>query len=123
MASLRMTKPPSDRDRAVAARRAEGVTITAIAAEFELGTKRIKEIAERVDRYDRGAEILRLEPSSLEGLELVGKIPRLGRVSLQVRGIERLEDLEGMRLADLLRLPNIGRQSARTLIDLCAKLQ
>jgi hypothetical protein len=92
-----------------------------IAAEFKLGTKRVKEIAERVERHDRGAEILRLEPSKLEGLELIGKIPRLVRISLQARGIERLEDLDGMSLRDLLGLPNVGRLSATTLIDLCAE--
>jgi hypothetical protein len=116
-------KPPSDRNRAIAARHAEGATATAIAAEFKLGVKRVREIAKRVERYDRGAAILRLEPSSLQGLELIGKIPRLVRISLQARGIERLEDLEGMSLVDLLRLPNIGKRSAVTLTDLYAELR
>jgi len=111
-------KPPSDRNRAIAARRAEGATVPAIAAEFKLSKQRVKEIAERVERYDRAIAILRFEPSSFEGLELIGKIPRLVRISLQASGIERLEDLDGRSLDDLLRLPNIGRRSATMLLDL-----
>lgn len=34
-----------------------------------------------------------------------------------------LEDLDGMTLVDLLRLPNVGRRSATTLIDLYAELR
>jgi hypothetical protein len=111
-------KPPSDRNRAIAARRAEGATVPAIAAEFKLSKQRVKEIAERVERYDRAIAILRFEPSSFEGLELIGKIPRLVRISLQASGIECLEDLDGKSLDDLLRLPNIGRRSATMLLDL-----
>lgn len=64
---------------------------------------------------------LQLDPSSFEGLELTGKISRLVRIALQARGIERLDDLERISLADLLRLPNIGRRSATTLADLYAE--
>jgi DNA-directed RNA polymerase alpha subunit len=64
---------------------------------------------------------LQLDPSSFEGLELTGKISRLVRIALQARGIERLDDLERISLADLLRLPNIGRRSATALIDLYAE--
>jgi hypothetical protein len=115
-------KPPSDRNRAIAARRADGATATAVAAEFKLSANGVRDIAERVERYDRGIAILRLEPSSLEGLELIGKISKLVRISLQASGIERLEDLDGMSLVDLLRLPNISRRSATTLIDLYARV-
>ena len=116
-------KPPSDRNRAIAARRAEGVILPAIAAEFKLSKQRVREIVERVERYDRAVAILRFEPSNLEGLGLIGKIPRLVRTSLQASGIERLEDLDGMSLDDLLRLPNIGRRWATMLFKLCAELK
>ncbi len=111
-------KPPSDRNRAIAARRAEGATVPAIAAEFKLSKQRVKAIVERVERYDRAIAILRFEPSNFEGLELIGRMARLVRISLQASGIERLEDLDGRSLDDLLKLPNIGRRSATILLDL-----
>jgi hypothetical protein len=58
--------------------------------------------------------ILALDPNSLEGLELVGKIPPLTRVSLQAQGITRLQDLQGLSLIDLLQMPNLGRREAMT---------
>jgi hypothetical protein len=112
--------PPSARNRAIARRCAEGATLRAVSAEFRLSAKRVREISDAVEQHDRGAAILAFEPTSLEGLELVGKIPHLTRVSLQARGITRLEDLQSLSLADLIKMPNIGRRYATTLIDLCA---
>jgi hypothetical protein len=96
--------PPSERNQAIATRRAEGATFRAIADEFGLNPKRVKEIAQRVERYNRGTTILKTDPSSLDGLELIGRIPSLTRASLSAVGISRLEELDGMSLADLLRL-------------------
>jgi hypothetical protein len=111
--------PPSERNRSIAQRRAEGASVKAAAAEFGLSEKRIREIVDAVRQYDRGVGILALDPNSLEGLELVGKIPPLMRVSLQARGITRLQDLQGPSLIELLQMPNLGRREAITLIDLC----
>jgi hypothetical protein len=116
-------KPPSERNQAIAARRAEGATFRAIADEFGLSPKRLKEIITRVERYNRGAAILQTDPSSLEGLELIGTISILTRASLSAVGISRLEELDGMSLADLLRLPNIGRRQAGLLIELYAHIK
>jgi hypothetical protein len=116
-------KPPSERNQAIAARRAEGATFRAIVDEFGLDPKHVKEIVQRVERYNRGATILQTDPSSLEGLELTGTIPGRTRASLRAAGISRLEELEGMSLVDLLRLPNIGMRQAALLIELYAKLK
>ena len=109
---------PSKRNRAIAARRAEGATYPAIAAEFELSVRRVKIISDAVARYDRGLAYLHADPFSLEGLELTGQIPPLVRKSLEAHGIWRLSAIDGMSLADLLRLPNVSRRSATTLIKL-----
>jgi len=103
----------------IAQRRAAGNSATSIAAEFGLTATRIKEIADATDRYERGEAILRFEPTSLEGLALVGAISILAKVSLRARGIQRLEDLRGLSMRDLLRMPNIGRRVAATLFELC----
>jgi hypothetical protein len=115
--------PPSERNQAIATRRAEGATFRAIADEFGLNPKRVKEIAQRVERYNRGTTILKTDPSSLDGLELIGRIPSLTRASLSAVGISRLEELDGMSLADLLRLPNIGRRQAALLIEFYAEIK
>lgn len=110
--------PPSERNRAIAIRRAAGATFKAIGAEFGIQSARAKEIAERVNRYDRGMAILQTNPSSFEGLELIGKLHRLTRQSLEAYGIRRIEDLDELSLADLLRLPNVGRRTVTVLMDL-----
>jgi hypothetical protein len=110
-------KPPSERNQAIATRHPR-----AIADEFGLDHKRVKEIVQRVDRYNRGATILESDAFSLEGLELIGKIPVLTRESLKAVGINRLEELDGMSFVDLLRLPNIGRRQATTLIELYSEM-
>ena len=45
------------------------------------------------------------------------------RISLEARGIKRLDDLDAASLNDLIRWPNIGRKSAAVLIDLYAELK
>lgn len=87
--------PPSDRNRAIRAGKAEGATVKAIAAEFKMTPKRVREIARRVKQYNLGAAILHLDPSSLEGLELTGKLPRLVWISLEASGVERLCGIDG----------------------------
>ena len=109
---------PSKRNRAIAARRAEGATYVAIAAEFRLSRRRVTIIANAVARYDRGLAYLHADPFSLEGLELTGKISLLVRKSLEAHGIWRLSSVEGMSLSDLLSLPNVSKRSATTLIKL-----
>lgn len=81
---------PSERNRAVAASLAAGTKVQTIGKLFRISIKRVREIAESVERYDRGTAILARDPSSLEGLALIGKIPHLARISLQAVGIERL---------------------------------
>ena len=41
-------KPPSERNRAIAVRRGEGVKLQIIAAEFKMTVKGLREIARRV---------------------------------------------------------------------------
>jgi hypothetical protein len=109
---------PSKRNRAIAARRAEGATYTAIAAEFELSVRRVKEISDAVARYERGRAYLYADPLSLEGLEPTGQISPLVRKSLEAHGIWRLSAIEGMSLAELRRLSNVSKRSATTLVSL-----
>jgi hypothetical protein len=118
-----MKQSPSERNRAVGARIAQGAKATAVAAEFKLSSKRVTEIARQVDRYNRGVAILQSDPPNLLGHELVGRIPPLARMSLRAAGIDRLEDMDGVSLVDLLGLPNIGRRSATILIDLSAEMK
>ena len=66
-------KPPSERNQAIAARRAEGATFRAIADEFRLDPKRVKEIVKQVERYNRGTTILQTHPSSLCALDAVAR--------------------------------------------------
>jgi hypothetical protein len=58
-----------------------------------------------------------------EGLGVTGTIPGLTRASLSAAGISRLEELDGMSLVDMLRLPNIGMRQAALLIELYAKIK
>jgi hypothetical protein len=116
-------QPPTDRFRAIAARRAEGKTLSAVGDEFGLTAARVNEICHRVKNYDRGEALLRSDPASIEALALLGKVKPLVHITLASRGMKRLTDLEGVTLAQLLRFPNIGRQSATFLFDALAELK
>jgi hypothetical protein len=113
--------PPSKRNREIAARRAEGATYNAIAAEFGLSARRVRIIAIAVGRHDRGLAYLHADPLSLEGLELTGQISFLVRKALEAKGIWRLNGINGMKLEDLRRVPNVSRRSATALLRLYAE--
>jgi hypothetical protein len=50
--------------------------------------------------------ILQTDPSSFEGLELIGKLHRLSRQSLEANGIRRIEDLDVPSLDCFRRSPS-----------------
>ena len=45
------------------------------------------------------------------------------QITLASRGMKRLTDLDGVTMVQLLRYPNIGRQSATFLLDALAELK
>jgi hypothetical protein len=112
------TKVPSDRNRALVARHAQGDTLKDVGRDFHIKTREVKRIIEGVRRFDRGLDILEANPTSFLGLELTGNLPARARQSLEKVGIRRVEDLEGLTEADLLKVPDVGRGSAKTLLDL-----
>jgi hypothetical protein len=111
-------KAQPDRNRRIAKRRAEGASFKDLAAEFTLSTTRVKTIVDAVARYNLGVAFLMADPWSLEGLALTGKNSMLARLSLEARGMTRISDLKGNTLVDLLRLPNINRRAATSLMEL-----
>ena len=118
-----MKQPPTERHRAIAQRRADGLTFAAVGDEFGLRGGTVQAICRRVEDYDRGAAKLRHDPASIEALSLLGKVKPLVRITLASRGVTRLTHLEGLAMVQLLRYPNIGRQSATFLFDALAELK
>jgi hypothetical protein len=118
-----MKQPPSERDRAIADRRTEGRTLSAVAEEFKLTAGRVREICQRVENYDRGAALLSKDPASVEAMTLMRTIKPAVQHALTIRGVRRLTDLEGITMQQLLRWPNVGRQSAALLLESLAELK
>ena len=118
-----MRQAPTERHRAIAARRDQGMTLNAVGVEFGLTPARVREICRHVEDYDRGESLLRDDPASIEALALLGKVKPLVHITLASRGMKRLTDLEGVTMAQLVRYPNVGRQSARFLLDALAEFK
>ena len=76
-----------------------------------------------MEDYDRGAEMLREDPASIEALGLVGDVKPSVQQTLRARGIKQLTDLEGVTMDQLLRWPNVGRQSATLLLQALTNLR
>jgi hypothetical protein len=102
----------------MAARRREGATFSSIACEFGATYESVRRKIIHVERYDRGIEILRDNPASLEGLELVKELHSLAVKSLYDRGYRTLHDLDGLTLVDFLVMPNVSRKDAEILVRL-----
>ena len=113
-----MKSPPTERQRSIVARRREGIACSAIAREFGTTYEQVRRAISLVERYDRGMQILRSDPASLEGLELVGELRTLAARSLSSRGYRTLHDLADMTLIDLLVMPNVSRKEAEMLVRL-----
>jgi transposase-like protein len=116
-----MTPPPTERHRAMAARRKEGAAFSAIAREFGATYESVRRQIGEVERYDRGMEILRDNPASIEGLALIRKLHTLAAKSLHDRGYRTLHDLNSLTLIDLLVMPNVSRIEAEMLVSLAAE--
>lgn len=67
--------------------------------------------------------MLRQSPESIEALGLIGEIKPSVQHTLRSHGIDRLTELEGITLDQLLRWPYIGKQSATALLDALAKIK
>ena len=118
-----MKQPPTERERAIAQRRAEGGPFHRIGKEFGLTPESVRGICRRVEDYDRGTAMLRKDPASIEALGLVGDVKPSVQQTLRARGIQQLTDLEGITIDQLLSWPNVGRQSATLLLDALANLK
>jgi hypothetical protein len=110
-------RPPSEFERTIARRRAEGPTLQSIGREFGITADHVRLICRRVENYDRGTALLREDPSSIEALALLGQIKPLVREVLRYRGVKRLTDLEGVTMEQMLSWPNVGKQSATLLLN------
>jgi hypothetical protein len=102
----------------MAKRRSEGLALAAIAAEFQTNVERVSRAIKRVNDYERGVALLRNDPESVEGLDLVGMLPHLVRRTLAENGITRLTDLDGRSPDELLRMPHIGKKAVDQLLGL-----
>jgi hypothetical protein len=118
-----MKQPPTERERAIAQRRAEGRTLQRIGREFGLTHETIRGICRRVDEFDRGAAMLRTDPASIEALGLIGEVTPSVQHALRSRGINQLTDLEGVTMDQLLSWPRVGKQSATLLLEALANLK
>jgi hypothetical protein len=118
-----MRQPPSERERAIAQRRAEGGTLHRIGREFGVTPESVRSICRRVEEFDRGAEMLRENPASIEALRMVGEVNPAVQHALQSKGISRLTDLEGVTIDQLLSWPRVGKQSATSLLKALANLK
>jgi hypothetical protein len=118
-----MNEPLTERECAIAQRRAEGQTFRTIGKEFGLTPERVRAICQRVEDYGRGAAILRKDPTSIEALGLVGEVRPSVQQTLRARGIEHLTDLEGFTMDELLLWPNVGRRSATLLLQALGNLK
>ena len=67
--------------------------------------------------------MLRQSPESIEALGLIGEIKPSVQQALRSHGIERLTELEGVTLDQLLSWPHVGKQSATALLDALAKIK
>lgn len=122
-AETTVKRPPTDLERVIAKRRAEGPTLQSIGKEFGITADHVRIICRRVEDYDRGTALLREDPSSIEALALLGQVKPLVKEVLRYRGISRLTDLEGVTRDQMLRWPNVGRQSATLLLNALANLK
>jgi hypothetical protein len=118
-----MRQPPTERERAIARRRAEGGTFHRIGREFGLTPESVRSVCRRVEEFDRGAAILCDNPASIEALRLVGEVNPSGQHTLRSRGINHLTDLEGVTLDQMLSWPKVGKQSATSLLEALARLK
>lgn len=116
-----MRPPPTERHRAMAARRREGATFSSIAHEFGTTYELVRRVISQVERYDRGMQILQDHPTSLEGLELIRELHAPAAKSLYARGYRTLHDLDGLTLVDFLVMPRVRRKDAEALVKLTSE--
>jgi hypothetical protein len=118
-----MRPPPTGHERAIAQRRVEGGTFHRIGKEFGLTPESVRSICRRVEEFDRGTEMLRENPASIEALRMLGEVNPSVQQALQSKGISRLTDLEDVTMDQLLSWPRVGKQSATSLLEALAKLK
>ena len=113
-----MRNPPTARQRTIAARRLQGKALTEIATEFGITGYSVRKAIKCVQDYDRGIVLLRVDPASIEALDLVGCLPSRVRSALAHMGIWRMTDLAGVSMLEMLTWPYIGYRSATMLVEL-----
>src|SRR5262245_9812890 len=111
------SNPPNERQRQIATSRAAGATWGELATSFKTTRGIVRKAVQKVERYDEGMAILQKDPESIRGLELIGELRPLTSIMLEDAGYRRLSDLRGVRINQLLRLPNVGRRDAERLLE------
>jgi DNA-directed RNA polymerase alpha subunit len=117
-----MRLKPSERNEAVIAYRAAGHTLRETAKKFHLSTPTIRAIEQRVRDYRDAAEALKKDPDNLLLLARTGQLSLpVSEVLTYTGGIERIGQLKGYTLRDLVRIPNMGRAAAEQIVKLAAE--
>ena len=110
-----MKQPPTERERAIAQRRAEGRTLQRIAKEFGgLTPETVRSICRRVEEFDRGAAMLRTNPASIEALGLIGEVNSAANVLGSVVTMVKVSSVSDLSLL-LPAIPKTGQRNGLTV--------
>jgi DNA-directed RNA polymerase alpha subunit len=113
---------PSDRNEAIVSYRDLGHTLRETADQFGLSAQTIRTIERRVRDYREAAEALKNDPDNIMLLGRTGQLNfTAGQVLTYIKGIERISELKGFTLRDLIRIPNMGRTAADQIVKLAAE--
>jgi transposase-like protein len=105
----RMTRT-ADRARAMELRREAGASLSKIAKEFGISPSTVGHILLKLERR-RAGEQRELRPTSLEALEMAGKVPRQLRSALEAAAITDLAQLQRRRRSEVLLIRGISSKS------------
>jgi DNA-directed RNA polymerase alpha subunit len=116
-----MRAKPSDRNAAIVAYRDVGHTLRETADKFHLSAQTVRNIERRVRDYLDATEALKNDPDNIMLLGRTGQLDfTAGQVLTHLKGIERIGQLKGYTLHDLIRIPNMGRAAAEQIVKLAA---
>jgi transposase len=104
----------ADRTHAVELRRAAGATAREIAKEFGITISRVRQILRQL-KLRRVGEKRKAQPTSLEALEMAGKVRRQLRFALEAAGITDLTQLRGRRRFEVGLIRGISSKSVATI--------
>jgi len=117
-----MRAKPSDRNEAIVAYRDVGQSLRETAKKFHLSMPTVRNIERRVRDYCEAAEALKYDPDNILLLARAGQLNFPASEALTYAGgIERIGQLKGCTLRELIRIPNMGRASAEQFVKLAAE--